>query len=186
MSRTPALRDHIATLILDKATALFATHGESVSMADIAAAADIGRATLYRYFASRDALLEAMATAALTELRQRLTEARLETVPAPEALARLTRIFLAVGGKYVVLTRTGAKPADRAEIAATVTEPVQAVITRGIDAGDLRADLPADALLLLYGSLIETGIPMAAGPGGGVEHAAALIVDMFLHGAGGH
>ena len=55
------LRDERATLaseqILDAAGVLFAEHGvAAVGMAEVAAAAGCSRATLYRYFESRDAL----------------------------------------------------------------------------------------------------------------------------------
>ena len=58
------LRAEHATLaadqILDAAGSLFAAHGvAAVAMADVAAAAGCSRATLYRYFDSRDALRSA-------------------------------------------------------------------------------------------------------------------------------
>ncbi|MGH3259142.1 MAG: helix-turn-helix domain-containing protein, partial [Streptosporangiaceae bacterium] len=59
MSTSAALRDRAARVILDAAAALLAERGESVSMADIAEAAGVGRATVYRYFPTKDALLDA-------------------------------------------------------------------------------------------------------------------------------
>lgn len=64
MTTTQWLRAERASLatgqILDAAGALFAQHGvASVAMADVATAAGCSRATLYRYFDSRDALRSA-------------------------------------------------------------------------------------------------------------------------------
>ncbi len=64
MTTTQWLRAEHASLaaeqILDAAGALFAEHGvAAVAMADVATAAGCSRATLYRYFDSRDALRSA-------------------------------------------------------------------------------------------------------------------------------
>ncbi len=58
VSTRPVMRDHVAEAILDAAAAVFAERGEAASMADVAEAAGVGRATLYRYFPSRDVLLD--------------------------------------------------------------------------------------------------------------------------------
>jgi AcrR family transcriptional regulator len=52
------------------------------SMADIARAAHIGRATLHRYFAGRDELLLEIGTRSLDRWEQRLDEAAIEDVAA--------------------------------------------------------------------------------------------------------
>src|SRR5215831_11124374 len=46
--------------ILEVATKAFARHGANVSMDDVAKDAGVGAGTLYRHFANRDALLEAV------------------------------------------------------------------------------------------------------------------------------
>src|SRR5437879_7590870 len=89
--------------ILEAAAAVFAEHGESASMADIATASGVGRATLYRYFPTREELLRGLVDAALAELRERIADAELDTVPVAVGLARLTRGFLAAGSTYSAL-----------------------------------------------------------------------------------
>ena len=54
MARSPAIQDRVAEAILDVAANLLASGGEPPSMADIAAAAGVGRATLYRHFPTRE------------------------------------------------------------------------------------------------------------------------------------
>jgi len=112
MAETPTLRDRIAAGILDTAAAVLAGRGESASMAEIADAAGVSRATLYRYFPTRDTLLNALAEAASAELRDRIADAELDTIPVPEAIARLTRGFVLTGSKYVALAHSGHKPPD--------------------------------------------------------------------------
>jgi len=183
MSKGEALRDRTAALIVDSAAALLARSGETASMEDIATAAGIGRATLYRYFANRDELLRAMASASVEELAVQIGEADLDNAPFDEALTRLTRAIIATGSKYLALSRDGvgltnAHPdADKALI-----QPVRDLFRRAIAEGSLRDGLSPDLLLSLYSGLVRG----ALGAGGdrrlGVEEMVATIVTVFLHG----
>lgn len=183
MSETPTLRDRIAAGILDTAAAVLAGRGESASMAEIADAAGVSRATLYRYFPSRDALLRGLAEAASAELRERIADAELETIPVPEAIARLTRGFVFAGSKYVALTHSGHKPPDSGQTQQDLAEPVYRLFRRGIADGTLRSDLPPELLVQIFSGLLETAIRVS-GPGGiGAEKASAAVISVFLDGS---
>ncbi|TMB43031.1 MAG: TetR/AcrR family transcriptional regulator [Chloroflexi bacterium] len=67
--------------ILDKARGLIA-EGRNATVADIAAAAGISRASFYRAFESRDALLEALELAPEPDARQRILDTALRMVGA--------------------------------------------------------------------------------------------------------
>ena len=56
----PSLQQRVTAAILDGAARLFAAQGEQASMTDVAAAAGVARATVYRYFPNRQALLETL------------------------------------------------------------------------------------------------------------------------------
>jgi TetR/AcrR family transcriptional repressor of mexCD-oprJ operon len=183
MPETPTLRDRIAAGILDTAAALLAVRGESASMAEIADAAGVSRATLYRYFPSRDALLRGLAEAASAELRERIADAELDTIPVQEAIARLTRGFVLAGSKYVALTHTGHKPADSGQTERDLAEPVYRLLHRGIADGTLRSDLPPEVLVQIFSGLLETAIRIS-GPGGiRAETASAAVISVFLDGS---
>ncbi|WP_042396846.1 TetR/AcrR family transcriptional regulator [Streptacidiphilus carbonis] len=182
MSGNPALKDHIAAGILDAAAAVLAERGEAASMADIAAAAGVGRATLYRRFPNREALLQALARAAVQELDDRLAEAGLDTAPYPEALARLTRAFVATGSKYIAFMRSGHKPIEPAEVDRRLGEPLRELFRRGAADGSLREDLPPEVLLALFVGLIEAALVTATQGGLGVERASAAAISVFLDG----
>ena len=79
-------------------------------MADIAAAAEITRGTLYRYFPTRESLIQAIEAAANEEAGRRLTEANLDQVPVDEGLARATRALVTVGEDFIVLLRERRPP----------------------------------------------------------------------------
>src|SRR5947199_656450 len=63
--------DRTAAAILDAAAHALSEHGSSTNMADVAAAAGVSRATLYRYYPDREALLDALSSHALAEAAAR-------------------------------------------------------------------------------------------------------------------
>lgn len=182
MPDTPTLRDRIAAGILDTAAAVLARRGEPASMAEIADAAGVSRATLYRYYPTRDALLNALADTASAELRERIADAELDTIPVPEAIARLTRGFVLTGSKYIALAHSGHKPPDADQTQQDLAEPLYRLLRRGIADGTLRPDLAPEVLLQIFSSLLETAIRISGPAGTGAEKASAAILSVFLDG----
>jgi AcrR family transcriptional regulator len=86
--------------VLAAADALFAGSGElqAVSMDDIAAAAGVGKGTLFRAFGSRDGLLDALFTARMAALRAAFEDGPPPlgpSAPPPERLLTLLDALLA-------------------------------------------------------------------------------------------
>lgn len=185
MPRSPGLRDHVAAAILDTAARVLAERREAASLAEIADAAGIARSTLYRYFPSREALLSALAETAAADIAARVSESGLATLPVTDALARVTRGFIATGSKYIALAYLWPKPADAADELAS--GPLLDLFRRGVADGTFRSDLPAETLLASYGDLLEGAITRAGAGGGtniGTEDASAAVLTLFLDGAG--
>jgi AcrR family transcriptional regulator len=150
---------------------------EAASMADIAAAAEITRGTLYRYFPARESLIQALEAAANEEAGRRLAEANLDQVPVEEGLARATRALVTVGEDFIVLLRERRPPEPG------FTAPLDALLERGRDDGQIRSDVPlptlVESLLALIGACVRTG----KSTGMGLEDMSSTALGLFLTGA---
>lgn len=183
MTRSAALRDHVATAILDAAAVVFAEHGEAASMSDVATAAGVGRTTLYRYFPSRETLQDALTQAVGDEWHRRFAEAGLDTVDAREGIARATRIFFGFAAKYEALAWAIRKPDVPEETKRRLAEPVAALFRRGAADGAWRTELSDETLLNMYLALVVGALHEKLHHRMGVEPAAAAVTSVFLDGA---
>src|ERR671926_779295 len=100
-----ALQERVAAAILEAAARVLAVGGEQASMNDVAAAAGVARATLYRYFPSRQALLDELGRRALADASGRLESARVDQVGLEEGVARAVRALVELGEAFIVLAR---------------------------------------------------------------------------------
>jgi AcrR family transcriptional regulator len=174
--------DRTAAAILDAAAHVLAERGGSANMAEVAAASGVSRATLYRYYPSREALLDALAAQALADAGGRIADAGLERCSVPEAIERIVRALLAVGDRYAVLLGEQVEP-DRAEAERVVGAPLRAVFARGIEQGVLRDDVPPEVLQMLFGGLLTGAIKLVGERLLGLEETAATTTAVFLDGA---
>jgi len=174
--------DRTAAAILDAAAHALAEHGNRANMADVAAAAGVSRATLYRYYPDREALLGALASRALADAAARLADAGLERAPVEEAIERIVRALTAVGDRYTVLLGEQIE-ADPAEIERLVAAPMRVVFARGIESGLLRQDLSAEVLLELFGGTLVAALKLIQRGQLGLEEASAAAASVFLDGA---
>ena len=187
MSAAPATsgvprHDRTAAAILDAAAHVFSEHGSGSNMADVAAEAGVSRATLYRYYPHREALLEALAAEALADAAERLADAGLERATVEEAIERIVRALIAVGDRYAVLVREQVR-VDPAEAERLLGAPMRAVFARGIESGLFRRDISADVLLELFGGALGAAVKLNERRRLGVEEASAATASVFLDGA---
>ena len=179
--RSAAIHDRVSEAILDAAAGLLVEGGESPRMSDIAEAAGVARATVYRYFPTRGQLLQALAVAARDAISTRLAEADLDAVPVAEGIARVARVVAAAGSKYPVLVGQP-KPIYSGDEDQQIRAPIRALLRRGIDDGTFRPDLSLEELTYLLSNLLQAAARLAAQELAGVERAAALVTSVFLHG----
>jgi TetR/AcrR family transcriptional regulator, mexCD-oprJ operon repressor len=178
-ARRSALQQRVSAAILEAAAKVLAAEGEQASMLDVAAAAGVGRATVYRYFPSRQALLDALADVALEHAGERLAAASLDRVPSAEAISRAVRALVAVGDYFVVLERERVRP-DPERLETQVAAPLRAVLERGQASQEIRDDVPAswltEALLGLVVNILVAPRVL------GLEDTIAAITSLFLDG----
>ena len=174
------LQQRVSAAILDGAAQIFATQGERASMNDVAAAAGVARATVYRYFPSRETLLDELARAAVEDVRERLASARIDAVAPPEGIARAVRALVDVGDPFVLLARRRAR-SDADGFDRTLTQPLRRLFERAQDDGDIRDDIASTRLTESLIGLV-VGV-LTSSPPLGKEDATATVTGLFLDGA---
>jgi TetR/AcrR family transcriptional regulator, mexCD-oprJ operon repressor len=151
--------------ILDAATICLAAEPDC-SVGDIAAAAGVGRVTLYGHFESRAALVDAVVTRAVADTDAALDAIDLDGDPR-QALARLIRATWQLTdrfGSLVVAAERVLSPERMYEVHAGPMQRVQRLIARGQREGAFRGDLP-DAWLFasLHGLIHAAAMAVASG-----------------------
>ena len=130
-------------------------------MADVAAAAGLARATLYRHFPTRDDLVAAIRAQAYDEAGAAIAACRLEEGPASDALRRLIEALVAVGDRYRFLQNEAeGEPAGapRSKREDRLREPVLAMIQRGQANGEFARDLTPRWVARTLGALIPVAL----------------------------
>jgi AcrR family transcriptional regulator len=135
--------------VIDAAREVFAERGPQAGMEEVAARAGVGVGTIYRRFAGKDALLEAIARQFVAEL----DEAADRALAAEDAGLALEK-FLEYVGRFDVEKRHYARELiERVvdpEAGAATTGKLHALTDRAVAAGALASDVTgADILALL-------------------------------------
>jgi TetR/AcrR family transcriptional regulator, mexCD-oprJ operon repressor len=175
-----ALQQRVAAAILDGAARIFAAQGEQASMNEVAEAAGVARATVYRYFPNRETLLDELAQAAVTDVDARLESARIDEVSPEEGIARAVRALVDVGDPLVLLVR-GRRRSDPERFERGLRRPLVRLFERGQAGGDIRADITSARLTESFIGLI-VGV-LTSSPPLGRDDMTATITGLFLDGA---
>jgi AcrR family transcriptional regulator len=153
----------------------------NAGMDALAAAAGVGRATLYRRFPTRSDLLAALRARARSDALIALKVARPDEGTATQALERIVAALLPVAGHYAVL----AEPVEpRRKPDPTLVKPILRVIRRGQRSGEFSPELPPEWWLgALRGHFLQAAAAVAAGMA--VDEAARLATRALVDGLRG-
>jgi len=167
-----------------------------VTLDEIARNADVGKGTIYLYFADKEDLIFQAAVAGFEEMcqllrqnageagtsRERLLRASDQIVAFFHARRPLFRIILSEGERAMEGGNAGLRQRWR-ERRGTMTKAVAALIAQGMAAGEIRSELPAEVLAeYLLGMLRTRSWELEGWPEAQRSHAAT--VDLFLNGVG--
>ncbi|MFD3929771.1 TetR/AcrR family transcriptional regulator [Streptomyces sp. NPDC058614] len=155
------------------------------SMEQIAEAAGVARTTVHRRFASRQALIDALAESAVRQLTQAIEDARPDTTPSLVALHRVTANVLRIKGAWSYAL---GQPADEGGGAAAGWDQLGArcleLLARARDEGLLDPAADLEWVRRVYYALIGEALHGDDRPDPDPDVLAALVVDTLLHGAG--
>lgn len=159
----------------------------TATMEQIAAAAGVARTTVHRRFATREALIEALASCATEQFHQAVEAARPFTSPTLVALHQVTANVLQVKiGWSFAMSRTAPSGSEAARVHADILAKCDQLFRRAQETGLLSADTDLEWARRVYYALIDE----AAEEGreivdiGDVDQLAARVVDTLLHGVG--
>jgi TetR/AcrR family transcriptional regulator, mexCD-oprJ operon repressor len=179
-ARKAVLQQRVAAAILDGAVEIFVQQGEQASMTEVAEAAGVARATVYRYFPTREALLDELARTAVADVDARLASARIDEVAPEEGVTRAVRALVDVGNAFVLLVREERR-SEHEQFERKVTRPLCRLFERGQASGDIRDDIASarltESLIGLIAGLLQSAPPL------GKDDMAATTVRLFLDGA---
>jgi len=147
------------------------------SMADVAQAANLTRATLYRHFSNRQTLLKAIQAEALARASETLIACRLDEGNVLEVLRRVIDSLGKHGMRFrIILMRAPDHNARFLTQRDQVLAPLIEVVKRGQAEGDIRADLSPEWIVTAMASLLISAVRAAPT----AKHSDAEVSDLIF------
>ncbi len=181
--------------ILRAAETLFTSRRfHEVTMEEIAGTADVGKGTLYRYFADKDALFREVALSGYRQLVERINqiagngssfERQLRQImkAVMELHRRKRRLFRLIQAEDSRVPSMRGKDRNRWRVEREhLVHALSGWIERGVKAGRIRSDVPPETIAVGLLAILRAG----AGPAGRRSLPAPAFNDMvtlFLDGA---
>jgi AcrR family transcriptional regulator len=158
--------------ILSAAIEVLGQH-PAAALSDIAAAADVGRTTLHRYFPERSDLLRAVAAEGSAQLDAATENARLDEGTGAEAFLRLCREYFDLGDLLsLIFTESDATPI----VDGGCDTRFSAMVDRGHRDGTIDTGLPVGWLSSLMWSQLYAGWSYVSQNGTSRHEVLKLVV----------
>ncbi|WP_445167951.1 TetR/AcrR family transcriptional regulator [Mycolicibacterium sp. Dal123E01] len=168
--------------LLAVAESVIAEQGVDASLRDIARRADVGLATLFRHFPTREAMLEALLRAQFDEMTARAVELETSASPA-DALVSWLHDFIAYAHKYrgVVAAMMNAIEDPQSALhtsCVTMRTAGTRLLNRAQSAGMARTDVDGTDLFALASSLAWLGDQAAVAER--LDHLSDVVASAIL------
>lgn len=155
----------------------------AATMEQIAEAAGVARTTVHRRFATREALIDALAEWAAQRLAAAVNAARPDTAPPLVALYQTTANVLSVKVSWdFAMSRASSANPEVVRVHSDIRDMCERLFRRAREAGVLRADADISWTRRVYYALIHEAAQNRDGKDAGA--LATLVVDTLLRGAG--
>jgi AcrR family transcriptional regulator len=174
-----AVGDRNRVAILEAAVRVLGAQPDA-GVAEVAAAAGVGRATVYRHFPSREELVTALREHAREETRIRFEAARIDEGTPVEALERMVVAMLALGDRYRVIF----PPEEHSPRHSVLMRPLTRLIARAQAQGTIDPDLPPEWVIAALRSLLRTAVAEIEARRLSRDAAPARVVRTLVRGVG--
>ncbi|WP_382305928.1 TetR/AcrR family transcriptional regulator [Herbiconiux sp. UC225_62] len=162
---------------------LLAREGTEVSIADIAAQAGVGKGTVFRHYASKDALVAEVVCEVLEALLSRGRELASTLPPADALRAFMTEAVHRQADDRAFCEVVAGASAGNERVQESIRrlhELVDELTAHAREAGAIRADVTGDDIALLVSGIYQTAAPLARTDPGLWRRYLALTLDGLL------
>lgn len=157
----------------------------TATLEKIAAAAGVARTTLYRRFATREALINAMSELAMREVEQAIDEGRPETAPPMVAFHEITANLIEIkSGWRFTMNQAQSLHGPAAEIHDRIFDKSLRLFERAQKTGAIRPDVDLGWGRSVYHALIEQAFRERAETGRDPDTLAERVVGTLFNGIG--
>ena len=157
----------------------------TATLEKIAAAAGVARTTLYRRFATREALINAMSELAMREVEQAIDEGRPETAPPMVAFHEITANLIEIkSGWRFTMNQVAGLRGTAAEIHERIFDKCMRLLERTQAVGAIRPEVDLTWARGAYHALIEQAFRERAENGGDPDALAERLIDTLFNGIG--
>ncbi|KZK90501.1 Bacterial regulatory protein, tetR family [Pseudovibrio sp. Ad46] len=157
------------------------------SLTEIAEIAGIGRATLYRHFASREALIEEVLKVSFEDIIHALTPMEKEGLRGKQAMMRAVELMLPLADRLRFLSSfwlDGERVLSKDPRYALMEQETITSVEQAKEDGDIRKELPTRWVMNTYDVLLFSAWDMIVKEKADIGEVTALLMTTFFDGVG--